>query len=313
MKISMIDSEPRFTVSEPLFESGVDNMGALKLHVLSELTLEQIQRLLVSAGIDCVVLKGPHLAYTVWPVPTLRIWNDIDILVRPAHYHQALEILVRNGFYKPTVDKRHRSSAPRYHNTGLYSQYGIHIELHRDLTPHDRYPVPIEGLFERAETFRFLETEAQGLSTPDLLLHLCLHMTKSYFWTVEKKHFQDIAYLLAKKSINWTSFLNSVNFAKAKVGTWMALRASICQAGAEVPAWVMQNLMPSLIRRFWLERWLNPNAFPVYTGPHQCRWNYQWRVGLALMDRPLDWLPLLMKYGRLRIMDLMGWIGSSRS
>lgn len=272
-----------------------------------------MQAICRDAGIDLLVLKGPHLAYTVWPVPTERVWCDLDILARPDQFDAAIEALTRQDFKQPPFDRRHRASAPCYHNIALQGPYGIHIELHRDLTPHGRYPVSIEDLFCRAETFWFLETEARGLAPADLLLHLCLHMMKSYFCAVERKHIRDIALVVTRRTIDWRLFLSNAGAAGARTGCWVALRAAATQHGAVVPERVLTDLTPTPRRQQWLARWLDPAVFPVYRGPARSKWDYQWRLGLALMDRPLDWLPLLMKYGWLRIMDLMGRIGSSRS
>jgi len=284
----------------------------LKLHVLTEATIQHIQECLTAVGIACLTLKGPHLAYSVYPLPLERVWCDLDILVRPNEASKAVDVLVQNGWRRIPEVRQRRFSAKHSYNYKILSPFGVSVELHRDFTSHDRYPVPIEDFFRRAESFRFLETEARGLAPTDLLLHLCLHMTGSYF-LVEPKHVRDIALLLAARSIDWRLFVNNAKFAGAKAGCWMALRAAIAQHGALVPEWVLADLEPTQRRQRWLERWLDPAVFPIYKGPTQSMWEYQWRLGLALMDHPRDWIPLLMKYGARRIMDLVGRIGFSKS
>ena len=174
-----------------------------------------MQAICRDAGIDLLVLKGPHLAYTVWPVPTERVWCDLDILARPDQFDAAIEALTRQAFKQPPFDRRPRASAPCYHNIALQGTYGFHLGLHRDLTPHGRYPVSIEDLFCRAETFWFLETEARGLAPADLLLHLCLHMMKSYFCAVERKHIRDIALVVTRRTIDWRLFLSNAEIGRA--------------------------------------------------------------------------------------------------
>lgn len=78
----------------------------------------------------------------------------------------------------------------------------MHIELHHDFSPRHRYPVDIDQLFADAVEFRIGRVTARGLRPEHLLLHLVIHIVKSYF-IVEHKHFLDIALLTKAVTLNW--------------------------------------------------------------------------------------------------------------
>ncbi len=57
---------------------------------------------LESAGIACVVLKGPGSAHWLFPEdPGQRVYTDIDLLVDPARFHAAEAELATLGFRQP--------------------------------------------------------------------------------------------------------------------------------------------------------------------------------------------------------------------
>ncbi len=89
--------------------------------------------------------------------------------------------------------------------------------------------------------FHFGETEALGLATEDLLLHLCLHMGTSYFQVIERKHVADIGLLLKKRRVDWPVFLQRAKKAGAGAIAYYALLAARLQENAAVPDDVLEQ------------------------------------------------------------------------
>jgi len=52
--------------------------------------------------IDTLLIKGPALAWTVYPGPATRPFSDIDLLVRPDQYSKTKETLCQLGYHSQT-------------------------------------------------------------------------------------------------------------------------------------------------------------------------------------------------------------------
>ena len=51
-----------------------------------------------AAGIPWVLVKGPALDLGVYPVPHLRSYVDVDVLVPPRHFRAGLDALTAAGW-----------------------------------------------------------------------------------------------------------------------------------------------------------------------------------------------------------------------
>ena len=78
--------------------------------------------LIKSYGIDVVVIKGAASA-CYYPIPEHRTMGDIDLLIRPGDYKQAIDILKTNGYLLQGKE------GARYHT--VFTKYNILIELHQ--------------------------------------------------------------------------------------------------------------------------------------------------------------------------------------
>lgn len=268
----------------------------------TEITYIMIKEILAPLGIDVLVLKGPHLGATVYESPKDRLYGDLDLLVKPQHFQAAAEALLANGF-KPEAYKQFAIEVQEDFKHWEYkSPQGIIVELHRWLSGHDRYPLDLEGMFARAEKFVFGETEAWGLSTEDLLLHLCLHMGTSYFLVIEPKHIQDIALLTRKRGVDWADFMKRVKKAGARTVAYYALSSARRQQDAEIPDVVLHGLCPGFIRRRWIEKFINAGRFPICGIPAQGIGRLKRSLLLPFMDTPKQWYKFIIRsiHGRIK-------------
>lgn len=86
--------------------------------------LDEVCRVLEEQQIEYIPLKGSVLrAY--YPQPWMRTSCDIDIFVRKTDISQAIRALEENLSYQ------HTGGCP--HDESLYSESGVHLELHHDL------------------------------------------------------------------------------------------------------------------------------------------------------------------------------------
>ena len=86
--------------------------------------LTEVCRVLEEEKIEHIPLKGSVIrAY--YPQPWMRTSCDIDILVHPTDLERAIKALVSNLLFQ--IDGDH------YHDMSLFSQSGVHLELHYEL------------------------------------------------------------------------------------------------------------------------------------------------------------------------------------
>jgi hypothetical protein len=266
------------------------------VHLLrAELTFKKIKELLGEKGIEVLLLKGPHLGNTVYDSPRDRLYGDVDILVQPADFEMAAAVLLENGFKPCFFDTFSPEIQSDFKHWEYRSPWGVMVELHRWLSGHDRYRVDCAGLFARAEKFIFGETPARGLAAEDLLLHLCLHMGTSYFHAIERKHVADIGLLIKKCEPDWPVFLRRAKKAGARSLVYYALLAARQQEKSNIPAAILRKLRPGKLRRLWLEKNIDPAAFPIYRFPEHSLKRIKRRLLLPLMDRPSQWFDFFFR------------------
>jgi hypothetical protein len=142
-----------------------------------ERRLQQIADAFDGAGVDFVVLKGPALAHTVYPDPSWRTFNDLDVLVRTSQWRAAVEVLQGEFGWPRRLPEPRRGFDERFGKAAVFTtDTGQQIDLHRNLA-QGPFGVWIDGdeLFDRAATF---DTAGWSLRRPgdtDLFVHACIH------------------------------------------------------------------------------------------------------------------------------------------
>jgi hypothetical protein len=275
------------------------NLAIAAQQLRAEVTFKKTSEILAAAGIDVLLLKGPHLGSTIYDAPKDRLYGDLDILVQPADFEKAAALLLDNGFTPFAYDTFSPEIQRDFKHWEFRSPWGVLVELHRWLSGHDRYPVDSAGLFARAEKFAFGETQALGLGLEDLLLHLCLHMGASFFFVIEPKHVLDIALLTQKRQLQWDVIVKRCVQFRLRTIVYYALRAAREQHQAEIPEMVFTRLCPGWLRRKWLDRYLRPGTYPIYRFPKQRLSQIKARLLLPLIDRCSDWPRYLLRLGRV--------------
>lgn len=128
------------------------------------------------AGIEFRVLKGAGVARLDYPDPTLRVFGDVDLLVRGVAFAQALRVLaglgarrteppLREGF-----DERFAKAVP------LLLRNGMQVDLHRSLALEPfGLLVDLDSLFRDREWFVVGDTALPALGMTHRFLHACYH------------------------------------------------------------------------------------------------------------------------------------------
>ena len=152
--------------------------------------LVEIVRLLARAGIMAVPFKGPTLSMRVYKSITLRQFIDLDILVMPKHFEQAVELLLEKGY------KLHSSSIPtkrqllrinrRKDASLIHPDDNIRVELHWKLSgSYFSMPLQLSRLWSRMDQTVLAGVPIGTLPFNDLFVYLCLHAARHGFERLE--------------------------------------------------------------------------------------------------------------------------------
>lgn len=235
----------------------------LAQHAVAEKIYRQVRAVLNAEGIEHLVLKGPHLASVAYEKPWERGFNDLDLLVRAGEFERAVDALVDSGFSRREPPRGRQATIAAAYDRNLLAPDGSVVEVHRAFAPYRLYPLDYDALFERAVDFRFGGTPARGLSAADLLVHLVIHAAKSQFALIESKHVRDVAAVVNSMALDWPLFREQTARAGCRSAAWVLLGAGARAQGAAVPDEILSALRPGPVRRWWIDRWIARNRFPM--------------------------------------------------
>jgi Uncharacterised nucleotidyltransferase len=204
-----------------------------------------VARALQPLGVDTLVLKGAHLATSVYEQIGLREMSDIDLLVRREHLAAAVEVLTARGYAPLQAFSIELDTAFHHHLTRFVKADTAGIELHWTLTiptePHGVDPLTLWG---RAQPLDVGGVRVYGLSQEDLLLHLCYHTSYQHQFRFGLRPFCDVAALTARRDVplDWQMLV-----ARARDWTWdrgvyLTLRLAHEMVGAPIPAHALEAL-----------------------------------------------------------------------
>jgi hypothetical protein len=142
------------------------------------------------ANIPLVPLKGVALAHTVYPSPSMRYFDDLDMLIPPEQGPDALTVLAGLG-YQPHPN----APAPEWHHLPPYvhPRHGTMVELHLDLLRRTGPGWALPGIWERLTTAELDGQPSPVLAPADALMHAILHGRHNLFHRLAT--FIDIGYL----------------------------------------------------------------------------------------------------------------------
>ena len=216
---------------------------------------------LADSEVDYMVVKGPALAYTVYPDPALRAFNDLDLVVRERDWSAMHRLLVRMGFRPekdlPQPPPKLVPQAVLYELRYWHEKTGLLVEVHYDdLLNTGLASRDVEGFWRRAILVDVEGMPVKALSLEDQLIHLCTHA--HYHGYTRLNWFSDIAFIVRDRAaqIKWERLLETVRIEEAQVGVYYSLYFLDQLLGVGVPEDVMAVLRPNRFRRWFHERYL---------------------------------------------------------
>jgi hypothetical protein len=198
------------------------------------------------SGIPWLVFKGPVLSETLHPVPGLRSYHDLDVLVGPSHLREAAERLLGTG-WQVLATREDLLNGQVTGELELGRPGGAVVDLHWSLvlseTLRRRFPVPTDVLLSRSSSVAVGPVEVQTLDDTDTLVHLCHHA--AFSGAVRLVHLLDVDQA-SRRVADWDEVVRRAGSwgAAAQVGLVLARAGRVL--GTPVP--------PDLDRRLGLSR-----------------------------------------------------------
>ncbi len=163
------------------------------VHMMRE--LERVLSAFNRAKVPVLLLKGAALNLTVYERPNQRPMSDLDLLVKPANAHHALELLTEHGC-EPGYDLIRDDFFPKYHYEVEFFTGGarpVRIDLHaRPFRPlRVARTMPDDALWHEANALRVGEVEAL-IPRPELMFlqlaaHAAFHGCSRLLWLYDIK------------------------------------------------------------------------------------------------------------------------------
>jgi hypothetical protein len=223
--------------------------------------IRQLATQLTEEHLNFLIVKGPALAYTVYPDPVLRSFNDLDLVVRERDWHATWQILTARGFQPednlPKPPPKLAAWISPYESKYWQTETKFLVEVHYDdflnagLASRD-----VDGFWTRAVKIDLDGTPVQVLSLEDQLTHACAHM--HFHGYTRLNWLSDIAMIVRDHAdqLNWQRALDIVRTEEAQVGMYYSLYFVEQLLQVPVPDDVLAALRPDGFRRWWHERLL---------------------------------------------------------
>jgi hypothetical protein len=164
--------------------------------------------LFASRGVRALPFKGPTLAAYAYGNLALRQFIDLDLLILPADFPRARELLAAEGYrpglpLPPAQEEAYLAAAGQV--PFVKEGRTCTVELHARFAPRDFYfPLGLERLWPRLRPLSLGGNPVRTLAGEDLLLVLCAHGAKHLWgclgWVC------DVAELLrVQQAMNWAA------------------------------------------------------------------------------------------------------------
>jgi hypothetical protein len=214
---------------------------ALGRHLAALGDLAGLGRTLDAAQVPWLVFKGPVLSETLYSRPDLRAYRDLDVLVPPARFGDAVRVLEGSGAEVRDQNWRLLRGEMRG-QVHLWLPYGTPADLHWHLVNRDRgmLTVPVEQLFERSRPVLLNGVAARTLDPADTLVHLALHAG------LEGAHrlvwLKDVERAVASGGFTWDEVIDRARAWGCEKLVAFVLGRARRVLGANVPAGVLAGL-----------------------------------------------------------------------
>ncbi len=130
------------------------------------------------AGIQVIPIKGVALSQQIYPSPSMRYFDDLDLLVKADAGQDALTVLEKMGY-----ETHPNALRPDWHHLTphIHRKRGTMVEIHIDLIRRAGQGWGINEIWNRSRTGMLGEVKTRLLSNEDALIFSVLHARHNLF------------------------------------------------------------------------------------------------------------------------------------
>ena len=189
-----------------------------------------------ASAVPAIAIKGPALAIAAYGDVAMRVFGDLDFMVRLSDLPRAAKALERIG-YSSAAYRADVVESGFFPDTALdFSREDSVVDLHWRLSP-GYFPFAPEGeqIWSRTVEIELLGKRVRVLSPADSILFQACHGSKHGWMTLAQ--ICDFAHLLATaKPVNWTSLLDDARRMRSLRMLLLAVDLAHSLELCEVPA-----------------------------------------------------------------------------
>ncbi len=176
--------------------------------------LKKTMEVLKANGIDAIVLKGAYLAEALYKDVGLRLFSDIDLLVKEEQANRAFDLLLNAGFTQAKkadqmleflVKNMNYEHLPQLVYKGISIE--LHVRLHGVETKYKFFP---QKMWENVEKTKLGGVTVYTPDLSDLLIHTILHLNKHFCaGEIQFTGFNDIVNILElwRDKLDWEEII----------------------------------------------------------------------------------------------------------
>ena len=209
-----------------------------------ERQLQEIMEAFQEQSVRVLVLRGPALAFSLYPDPAMRPSSDLDLLVMPEQMVQARGILEGLGF--TCMAKRFEVARDFFREECFIDQqnpgnkfpvdlHWVHWELHPFFKGSEK--VEIEDLFQRAWKVETPTLTFKTLHPVDYLIHSAIHLVMIHRMEMRLSWIYDAALLAQHLQVpaDWQTLQERSIAWRARLPLERCLKMAQVWAGLELP------------------------------------------------------------------------------
>src|SRR5271155_3249668 len=228
-------------------------VNALRSHHLAGCAVEIVDSF-AAAGVPAIAIKGPALAIAAYGDLAMRVFGDLDFMVRLEDLPRAVAALERVGYSSPTYNGEAIQSG-FFPDVGLdFARPDSVVDLHWQLSAsYFPFAPQSEQVWDRTSEIDLLGRRVRVLGPADSILFQACHGSKHGWRTLAQ--ICDFARLLATaRPVNWMRLLDDARRTRSLrmllLGAELAHSLELCEVPAELlDASRLDSRVASLSRR----------------------------------------------------------------
>jgi hypothetical protein len=236
------------SLPEPLARAAADAYHAnLARSAYYYRELAQVLSAARATGIEPLLLKGAHLAATLYPAVATRPMMDVDLLVSRSQVDRLVSALVPLGFHEVERDPRARvtrdfeiQTIVARHGARDYCRFAVHWDLLD--APFYESRLPLDAMRARAVPCDTPGGRVQVLAREDLLVYLAAHGAFHHQWA-RQIWLCDLALVLAPDSpaLDWQRVAALAEASALTLAVTASLRRVCADFALELPEHVWRR------------------------------------------------------------------------